>query len=182
MTGTAPGATLPPWVAQLRSREQRAAIGIALDVADVALALREANVPAPVRRRLRSIMERADQIGVAVSLRLAGRLLDVSERTARAWVDRGALILVRGTRPAAVSARSLGEALAAATVIRDVGQGEAVLQRVLHALEDQRTRQELENRNQELDGRLALGDELEGLFSETSPPWQARACGKVQRL
>lgn len=168
MTDAQSGTELPQWVSQLRSHRQRAAIGIALNVADAVLALRDPDVPAAVRQRLRSIVDRAEQLGAAVPVTMAARLLGVTERAARVWVDRGVLTSVPGTRPPAVSARSLGEALAAAIVIRDVGRDEVVLRSVLHVLDDQRARQELAGRIEELDARLPLDDDhLEGLLSET---------------
>jgi hypothetical protein len=98
---------------------------------------------------------------------VAAKVLDVTEPTARTWIERGALKAVSGSRPLAVTPRSLGEALAAAAQIRQVGQDERVLRRVLDLLEDQRTRLELADPIDELDSRVRIDPEriAEELFS-----------------
>jgi hypothetical protein len=162
-----PSRRLPEWVVDLRSDRHRASVALAVDVADAVLALGDADVPATVGRRLAAIIERADQTGQGVPVSVAAKVLDVTEPTARAWIERGALHSVPGSRPLAVTPRSLGEALAAAAQIRQVGQDERVLRRVLDLLEDQRTRLELADRIDELDSRVRIDPEriAEELFS-----------------
>ncbi len=157
---------LPEWVLDLRS-DRRANVALAADVADAVLALGNADVPPPVRKRLTAIIERAEQAGQGVPVSVAAKVLDVTEPTARSWIDRGALKVVPGSRPLAVTPRSLGEALAAATRIRQVGQDERLLRRLLDVLEDQRTRLELADRVDGLESRVPIDPEriAEELFS-----------------
>jgi len=142
-------------------------VALAVDVADAVLALGAADVPASVGRRLGAIIERADQTGQGVPVSVAAKALDVSEPTARSWIERGALQVVLRSRPLAVTPRSLGEALAAAAQVRQVGQDERLLRRILDALEDQRTRLELTDRIDELDKRAPIDPDriAEELFS-----------------
>jgi hypothetical protein len=162
-----PASRLPTWVIELRSDRHRANVALAADVADAVLALRNADVPPPVRKRLAAIIERAEQTGQGVPVSVAAKVLDVTEPTARSWIERGALKVVPGARPLAVTPRSLGEALAAAKKIRQVGQDERLLRRLLDVLEDQRTRLELADRIDELDARVPIDPEriAEELFS-----------------
>ena len=160
-------ARLPAWVLQLRSDRHRANVALAVDVADAVLSLGDADVPPSVRTRLMAMIERADQTGQGVPVSVAARVLDVTEPTARSWIERGALRVVRGSRPVAVTTRSLGEALAASTKIRNVGRDERLLRRVLEVLDDQRTRSELVDRIDELGSRVPFDPDriAEGLFS-----------------
>jgi len=91
------------------------------------LSLADHDVPRAVRKRLMAIIDRADQTAQGAPVSAAARVLEVTEPTARAWIERGALKVVAGSRPVAVTPRSLGEALAAATTIRRVGQDERLL-------------------------------------------------------
>jgi hypothetical protein len=163
-----PSRQLPEWVQELRSDRHRASVALAVDVADAVLALGDAHVSPPVGRRLAAIIERADQTGQGVPVSVAAKVLDVAEPTARAWIERGALQVVPGSRPLAVTPRSLGEALAATAQIREVGQDERLLRRVLDLLEDQRTQVELADRIDELDTRVSLDPQriAEELFSD----------------
>ncbi|MGQ0744230.1 MAG: hypothetical protein ACT4OS_07850 [Acidimicrobiales bacterium] len=167
MVSADPSATLPAWVRELRA-DRRASVAIAEDVADAVRALGWGGVPAVVRRQLTRIVERADDAVPGVPVSVSAKLLDVTEPTARAWIERGVLRTIPGARPAAVTPRSLGEALAAVSIIRRGGQDERVLRRVLDALDDQRTRLELSDRIDELDSRVAIDPEriAEELFSE----------------
>ncbi len=161
-----PDRRLPAWVLELRS-DRRANVALAADVADAVLALADAGVPPRVRKRLTAIIERAEQTGQGVPVSVASKVLDVTEPTARSWIERGALKIVPGARPVAVTPRSLGEALAATTKIRQVGQDERVLRRLLDVLEDQRTRADLADRIDEVDSRVPIDPEriAEELFS-----------------
>jgi hypothetical protein len=160
-------ARLPAWVLELRNDRHRANVALAADVADAVLSLGDENVPAPVRKRLVAMIERADQTGQGVPVSVAAKVLDVAEPTARSWIERGVLHVVHGSRPAAVTTRSLGEALAAATSIRRVGQDERLLRRMLEVLDDQRTRHEVVARIDELGSRVPLdpGRVAEELFA-----------------
>lgn len=149
-------AGLPAWVLELRSDRHRANVALAADVADAVLSLGAADVPGAVRGRLMAIIERADQSGQGVPVSVAAKVLNATEPTARSWIERGALHVVEGSRPLAITTRSLGEALAAATKIRQVGQDERLLRRLLDVLEDQRTREELSGRIDEMDSRVPL--------------------------
>lgn len=162
-----PSHRLPEWVQELRSDRHRASVALSVDVADAVLALGAANVPAPVCRRLAAIIERADQTGQGVPVSVAARVLDVTEPTARAWIERGALQIVPGSRPLAVTPRSLGEAMAAAAQIRRVGQDERLLRRILDVLDDQQTRLELADRIEEFHSRVPIDPDrvAEELFS-----------------
>jgi hypothetical protein len=161
-----PTGRLPKWVQDLRT-DRRAGVALAVDVADAVLALGDAHVPASVCKRLTAIIERADQTGQGLPVSVAARALDMTEPTARSWIKRGALRAVPGSRPLAVTPRSLGEALAAAAQIREVGQDERLLRRILDVLDDQRTRQELAGRIDELDSRVPIDPDriAEELFS-----------------
>ncbi len=147
---------LPAWVLELRSPRHRANVALAADVADAVLSLGDEHVPAGVRKRLVAMIERSDQTGQGVPVSVAAKVLDVTEPTARSWIERGALHVVEGSRPLAVTIRSLDEALAAVTTIRRVGRDERLLRRVLEILEDQRTRHELAVRIDELGSRIPL--------------------------
>lgn len=85
----------------------------------------------------------------------------------RSWLARGVLEPVPDARPAAVTTRSLGEALAAASEIRAAGADERLLRRVLDELEDRRTRLELADRLAEVDFRRPIDPDrvAEELFS-----------------
>lgn len=172
-----PTVGMPEWVMQLRSHGQKANIGVALDVADAVLSLAEADVPPPVGARLRAIIERADSVGAAVPIAIAARLLSVSGRTARSWAEGGALTAVAEQRARTVSARSLGQALAATTVIRHLGRDQVALRRALDVLEDQRARLDLAGRIEELGSRVPVEhDRLGDLFADA---WNrcGRPCG-----
>lgn len=162
-----PTRRLPAWVLELRSDRHRASVALAVDVADAVLALGAAHVPASVCRRLAAIIERADQTGQGVPVSVAAKVLDVTEPTARAWIERGALQVVPNSRPLAVTPRSLGEALAAAAQLCQVGHDERLLRRILDVLEDQRTRLELADRIEELNARVPIDPDriAEELFS-----------------
>lgn len=146
---------LPAWVRDLR-RDRRVTVALAADVADAVLALGEPDLPPAAGRWLAAIVERADQAGDGVPVSVAARLLDVAEPTVRTWIERGVLDAVPGSKPVSVTPRSLGEALAASTTIRRIGQDERLLRRLLDALEDQRTRLELAGRIDELDSRVRI--------------------------
>ena len=157
---------LPEWVLELRA-DRRATVALAADVADAVLALANVDVLPAVRKQLRAIIDRADQAGAGVPVSVAARVLDVTEPTVRSWIERGALTAVKESRPLGVTPRSLGEALAASAKIRQVGQDEPLLRRLLDVLEDQRTRLELADRIDELDSRVPIDPERidEELFS-----------------
>jgi hypothetical protein len=129
---------------------------VAIDVADAVLALTEPEVPASVRWRLAAIVERADEVTQGVPVSVAAKVLDVTEPTVRAWIGRGVLAAVHQSRPVAVTPRSLGEALAASSTIRRVGQDERLLRRLLDVMDDQRTRLELVGRIDELASRVRI--------------------------
>jgi hypothetical protein len=145
----------------------RAQAALVADVADAVEALRVPSVPEPVRVRLIALIERADQVSSGVPVSVAASILRVSEPTVRSWIDRGALDLMPGVRPAAVTARSLGEAVAASSDIRTIGKDERLLRRVLDELADRRTRAELADRLDELGGRKIIDPDraAEELFS-----------------
>lgn len=158
--------SLPAWVFDLR-RDRRANVALAVDVADAVAALGEPAVPTGVARHLAAIVERADEAGGGVPVSVAARLLDITEPTVRTWLERGVLDAVPDAKPVSITPRSLGEALAASSTIRRIGQDERLLRRLLDALEDQRTRLELAGRIDELDSRVRIdpdhiGDQLFG--------------------
>ncbi len=90
---------LPEWVRDLRNVRHRANVALAADVADAVLSLADRDVPASVRRRLRAIIERAEQTGQGVPVSVAAKVLDVTEPTARVWIERGALRAIPDSRP-----------------------------------------------------------------------------------
>lgn len=155
MAPVQPARPLPKWVLELRG-DRLASVAITADVADAVLVLGDAELPNSARKHLNALIDRAEQTGQGLPVSLAAKVLDVTEPTARSWIERGALTIVPGSRPASVTLRSLGEALAAASRIRDVGRDERLLRRVLDLLEDQRTRVELEGRIGELDDRVPI--------------------------
>lgn len=134
----------------------RAQAALVADVADASEALRVSAVPNSVRAHLLAMIERADQFGQGVPVSVAAQMLRVTEPTVRSWVVRGVLDPVPGARPAAVTTRSLGEVLAAASEIRATGADERLLRRVLDELEDRRTRLELAGRIAEMDTRQPI--------------------------
>lgn len=81
-------------------------------------------------------------------------MLHVTEPAVRSWIDRRALTVIKGSRPLAVTTRSLGEALAAVSTIRQVGEDERLLRRLLDVLDDQRTRGSLAKRIRKLGSRV----------------------------
>lgn len=162
-------ASLPTWVLELRS-DRRANVALAADVADAMMALGAADVPPSVRQQLTAIIERAEQAGTGIPVSIAAKVLDVTEPTARSWIERGALRAVPRSKPIAVTPRSLGEAMAAVSTIRRVGQDERLLRRVLDILQDQRTRAELADRIEELDSAVDIDPDriAEQVFGEPS--------------
>ena len=145
----------------------RAQAALVADVADAAEALRVPKIPKPVRLRLIAMIKRADEVGTGVPVSVAARILRVTEPTVRSWMARGVLGRVADARPTTVTARSLGEALAATSEIRAVGRDERLLRRVLDELEDRRTRAELGDRIHELQSRKMIDPDrvAEDLFS-----------------
>lgn len=158
---------LPAWVRELR-RDRRVTVALAADVADAVLALSEPDLPPAAGRWLAAIVERADQAGDGVPVSVAARLLDITEPTVRTWLERGVLDAVPDAKPVSITPRSLGEALAASSTIRRIGQDERLLRRLLDAREDQRTRLELAGRIDELDSRVRIDPDRieEQLFGE----------------
>ncbi len=152
---TAPLRSLPPWALELRS-DRRANVALAVDVADALSALALPAVPTGVAEYLAGIVERADQSGGGVPVSTAARLLDITEPTVRTWLERGVLDAISDVKPVSITPRSLGEALAASSTIRRIGQDERLLRRLLDALEDQRTRLELASRIEDLDSRVTV--------------------------
>jgi len=147
-----------------RHRVQAALVA---DFADAAEALRVPALPRAARLHLLAVMERADKVGGGVPVSVAARMLGVTMPTVRTWIARGALEPLPEARPAAVTTRSLGEALAAASQIRSAGKDERLLRRVVDELEDRRARAELGDRIGELDGRRPIDPDrvAEELFS-----------------
>ncbi len=145
----------------------RAEAALVADVADAAEALRVPALPPAARLHLLAMVERADKVGRGVPVSVAARMLAVTMPTVRTWVARGVLEPVPEARPAAVTTRSLGEALAAASQIRAAGKDERLLRRVVDELEDRRTRAELGDRIAELDERRPIHPDrvAEELFS-----------------
>lgn len=134
----------------------RAQAALVADVADAAEALQVSAVPKAVRRHLLAVIERADELGRGVPVSVAAQMLRITQPTVRSWLARGVLEAVPSARPAAVTTRSLGEALAAASEIRTAGADERLLRRVLDELEDRRTRVELADRLADLDSRRPI--------------------------
>ena len=157
---------LPEWVLRLRG-DRRANVALAADVANAVLALNNADLAPDVRKQMTAIIDRADQAGGGIPVSVAARVLDVTEPTVRSWTERGVLEAMAASRPLAVTPKSLGAALAAATTIRRVAGDERLLRRLLDALDDQRTRQELAGRIDELDARVPIDADrvAEELFS-----------------
>jgi hypothetical protein len=118
--------------------------------------LRVPQLPDPARTRLIAMIKRADKVGQGVPVSVAAGILGITRPTVKVWMSRGVLERVADARPVAVTARSLGEAIAATSHIRAVGKDERLLRRVLDALEDQRTRIALGDRLEELESRVAL--------------------------
>lgn len=137
----------------IRHRTQAALVA---DVADAAEALQVSAVPKAVRLRLLAVIERADEVGRGVPVSVAAQMLRVTQPTIRSWLARGVLEPVPEARPAAVTTRSLGEALAAASEVRAAGTDERLLRRVLDEIEDRRTRVEIADRLEELGSRRPI--------------------------
>lgn len=148
--------TLPAWTVKVRNQRDRASLALVADVVDAVASLSEPGLPPLVRKRLGAIVERSARAGQGVPVSLAARLLAVSEPTVRAWIERGVLDVVEGAKPLAVTPKSLGEALIAATEVRGAGRDERLLRRVLDFLEDARTRRDLADRVEESDARVPL--------------------------
>jgi predicted transcriptional regulator len=150
------------WVESVPTRHRASALA-AVDAADARAAVEalealrqpgEVTVLAPLLR----ILARAkslDDTGVPVSR--AAELLDVSQPTVRAWIDRGALDAVPDSRPLQVTSSSLGEALAAVLTLREAGKKRHVLAEAVQILADRETRHDLEDRL----AQLAAGDVVE---------------------
>lgn len=176
-----PAKPLPRWVLELRS-DRRASVAIAANVADVVLALGDANLSRSVRRHLIAVIERSEQAGQGIPVSVASRVLDVTEPTARSWIERGVLSVVPGSRPTGVTPRSLGEALAATSTIRQVGQDERLLRRLLDVLDDQRTRVELAGRIDELGDRVPIDPDRISEESSRARRAQQRAVSQHEEL
>jgi len=160
---------LPAWVRELR-RDRRASVALAADVADAVLAMHDPKLGPGAARHLTAIVERADQTGDGIPVSVAARLLDITEPTVRTWLERGVLDAVPDAKPVSITPRSLGEAMAAVSTIRRVGQDERMLRRVLEILEDQRTRAQLADRIEELDNAVEIDPDriAEQVFGEPS--------------
>lgn len=131
-------------------------VALAVDVADAIVALGQPGLPIVVLQSLAAIVERAEQVGEGVPVSVAARVLDITEPTVRTWLERGVLDAVPDAKPVSITPRSLGEALAASSTIRRIGQDERLLRRLLDALEDQRTRLELAGRIDEIDSAVEI--------------------------
>lgn len=130
-----------------------------MTVADAVSALGERAVPSAVARYLLAIVAHAEEAGGGIPVSAAARLLDITQPTVRTWIRRGVLDVVPDAKPVSITPRSLGEALAASSTIRRIGQDERRLRRLLDALEDQRTRLELAGRIDELDSAVEIDPE-----------------------
>jgi hypothetical protein len=147
---------LPAWVLGLRSELHRANVALAADVADAVMSLGDADV---TRRSTKAALRdnrASGPVGPGLPVSVVAKVFDVTDRTARSWIECGTLKAVKGSRPLAVTTRSLGEALAAATRIRQVGQDERLLRGFLDVLDDQRTRYELADRIGEPGSRVPI--------------------------
>jgi hypothetical protein len=154
------------WVRSRRGIQARASATIVADVADARIAL-DSDDPDAFRSCLRDILERAQALpDGGVSVADAAAVLQISQPTVRAWMQRGVLQRAGDSRPAKITESSLGEAVAAVETIRQAGSGRQ-LRHVLDALEDRRTRAQLEAAIAELEaGGLAEvdPDDFDDLF------------------
>lgn len=96
----------------------RANTGLALIMAETLAALELKELSASVRKTLKSILDASYKAESGVPVSVAAKLLGISERTARSWLERGVLKKVTGATPIRVRGRSLAEALNAVRLIR----------------------------------------------------------------
>ncbi len=71
---------------------------------------------------------------------VAAKMLGLSERTTRDWLERGPLDAVRGAKPARVSTASLARVLPAVQRLRDIGHDRDLRRALVDRMEDQRIR------------------------------------------
>lgn len=110
------------------------------DLIDLDMATHDPSVSPQLRRRLTRMRQRREQEVPGVRVSVAAKMLGLSERTTRDWLERGPLDPVPGAKPARVSTASLARVLPAVETLRELGQDRELLRALVDRLEDQRIR------------------------------------------
>jgi hypothetical protein len=139
----------------------RANAGLAFDVADAFAALHVPEIPEEAAVYMQSIIDRADEAGTGVPVSAASKMLRVSERTVRIWINKHVLATLENAHPVLIRPRSLGEAIRAAAVLRSLGNKDS---RLLRYWSEQREFGDLASRLRDIEDRREL--DLDNLESE----------------
>lgn len=115
--------------------------------------------------RLKVVRIRRRRLADAPSVRLsvAGKLLDLSAPTIRAWIDRGLLNEVDGSSPRRITLQSVLEVRPLVRELRALGRDRNLLEVVLARVEDKRT---LSDRKL----RKSLDEMRSGKLTDITPP------------
>jgi hypothetical protein len=118
----------------------RAAEAAVADLIDLDVATNDPSVSPQLRRRLTRMRQRREHEVPGVRVSVAAKMLGLSERTTRDWLDRGPLDAVPGAKPVRISTASLARVLPAVQGLREIGQDRDLLPALVDRLEDQRIR------------------------------------------
>jgi len=119
---------------------------------------------ADIQKLLRDILEIARDVRLdAVPVSAAAEVLEVSQPTIRAWIERGVLEVRAGRRPVKITTESLGRAVATVRKIRGAGQTKGLLEKAVRDLEDREVRRGLKDRVEELRQGTTVPIDLDNL-------------------
>lgn len=108
------------------------------DLIDLDVATHDPSVSPQLRRRLTLMRQRREQEVPGVRVSVAAKMLGLSERTTRDWLERGPLDPVPGAKPARVSTASLASVLPAVEKLRELGQDRELLRALIDRLDAER--------------------------------------------
>ena len=147
--------SLPP-----KSMDSVALAAILADIFDVI----DLQPSAEIQKLLRDILEIARDVRLdAVPVSAAAEVLEVSQPTIRAWIDRGVLDVRAGSRPVKITTESLGRAVATVRRIRGAGQTKGLLAKAVRDIEDREVRLGLKDRIEELRQGTTVPIDLDNL-------------------
>ena len=143
-----------------KSMDSVALAAILADIFDVI----DLQPSADIQKLLQDILEIARDIRLdAVPVSAAAEVLEVSQPTIRAWIDRGVLDVRAGSRPVKITTESLGRAVATVRRIRGAGQTKGLLEKALRDIEDREVRRGLKDRIEELRQGITAPIDLDNL-------------------
>jgi hypothetical protein len=147
--------------AQISKDLPRANAGLAVMMADALDAIELEKLTPEVTRKLESILGTGEAAESGVPVSIAAKLLNVSERTVRTWINKGVLKKLGRSTPLLIKTRSLAEALHSVRLIRNAA-GEDT--RLLRWWSERQNFDELASRLTKMDMRVTL--DLENLDEE----------------